>query len=465
MLSGLYPRDSGIIDNTWFDRARGTRQGAVSDADEGIVGIGVADDDLGVANDGPGVSPRQFLGTSLVGWLRDRDPRSQAVSISRKDRSAVLMAPEAEHVYWWHAPSGRFVTSTYYSEWLPEWVEAFNADDWLAEHLGGSWELLAPEAAYDISRPDDYPGERPPRSFGRVFPHPLPADRQALGARIRTTPYMDEATLDLGRVAISELGLGGDEVTDVLALSLSSTDSIGHAFGPFSREVQDQILQLDQILGSFLEFVEQAVGLERTLIVLTSDHGVVPVPEYSRELGEDAEGLRMADIYRGINERLGAEPDTRWFSSNSYGWIQVDRELASQRGVDADDLVRQARAYIETLDSVAAVFSRHELLEDRAPDSELEELVRRSFYAERSGDLYLVHQPLSQWQSGSASNHQSPYDYDRRVPLILRGPGIRPGSYASPAAVVDIAPTLARILGLTAPSGLEGRVLDEAIAR
>jgi predicted AlkP superfamily pyrophosphatase or phosphodiesterase len=460
MLSGLYPRDHGIVDNSWYDRTLERSQGSVSDPGQPLVG-------LPDPADGPGASPFQFRGTSLTGWLRDRFPDSIAVSVSRKDRSAILMAPEAEHVYWWHAPSGRFVTSAYYRDTLPGWVEELNAADWLGAFAGGSWELLAPESAYELSRPDDAEGERGPRGFGNVFPHPLPTDRRALASSIQTTPFMDEATLDLARAAITALDLGGDGATDVLAVGLSSTDAIGHAFGPHSREVQDQLLRVDRMLGEFFDLVDQTVGLDRTLIVLTSDHGVVPLPEYSRELGEDAERVVMAEISRGINQHVGERlgdnlGEESWFRSGAAGWIHVDRDRAAELGVDADAIIAAAREHLESRTDVAAVFSRQELLEDREPSSELELLVRRSFYADRVGDLYLVHQPLSQW-GGSAATHGSPYDYDRRVPLIFRGPGIRPGLYDEPAAVVDIAPTLAAILGLEAPAGLEGSVREEII--
>ncbi|MED5559436.1 MAG: alkaline phosphatase family protein, partial [Acidobacteriota bacterium] len=437
MLSGLYPRDNGMVDNTWFDRTLGRRERAAIDPEKQLVGVSAT-------NNSPGVSPRQFLGTSLVGWLKDLDPLSQAVSISRKDRAAVLMAPEAEHVYWWHAASGRFISSTYYRDELPDWVNVFNGNDWLSGYLGGSWEQLEAEPAYILSRPDAYEGERGPRGFGTVFPHPFPTSRPALGRTIELTPFMDKATLDLGRAAITALNLGQDGVTDVLALGLSSTDSVGHYFGPYSRELQDQILRLDRMLGDFLEFVDRTAGLHRTLVILTADHGVAPLPEYSRELGDAAERLRLGEIYRGISEYLGDEfGGENWFTSSSHGWIQVDRAKATKLGVDANYIVHKAREYIETLDTVVAVFSHDDLLEDRKPQSQIEELLRRSFYAERLGDLYLLHSPLSLWQTGLATNHQSPYDYDRRVPLILSGPGIRPGVYAEPVAIVDIAPTLA----------------------
>jgi arylsulfatase A-like enzyme len=220
------------------------------------------------------------------------------------------------------------------------------------------------------------------------------------------------------------------------------------------------------MLGDFLEFVDQTAGLHRTLVILTADHGVAPLPEYSRELGDAAERLRLGEIYRGISEYLGDEfGDENWFTSSSHGWIQVDRAKATELGVDANSIVNKAREYIETLDTVVAVFSRNDLLEDREPQSRIEELLRRSFYPNRLGDLYLVHPPLSLWQTGLATNHQSPYDYDRSVPLILRGPGIRPGVYEEPVAIVDIAPTLAHMLGLTAPNALEGIILEYAIAR
>ena len=459
MLSGLYPRDNGMVDNTWFDRTLERRERAAIDPEKQLVGVSAT-------NNSPGVSPRQFLGTSLVGWLKDLDPLSQAVSISRKDRAAVLMAPEAEHVYWWHAASGRFISSTYYQDELPDWVNVFNGNDWLSGYLGGSWEQLEAEPAYILSRPDAYEGERGPRGFGTVFPHPFPTSRPALGRTIELTPFMDKATLDLGRAAITALNLGQDGVTDVLALGLSSTDSVGHYFGPYSRELQDQILRLDRMLGDFLEFVDRTAGLHRTLVILTADHGVAPLPEYSRELGDAAERLRLGEIYRGISEYLGDEfGGENWFTSSSHGWIQVDRAKATKLGVDANYIVHKAREYIETLDTVVAVFSHDDLLEDRKPQSQIEELLRRSFYAERLGDLYLLHSPLSLWQTGLATNHQSPYDYDRRVPLILRGPGIRPGVYAEPVAIVDIAPTLAHMLGLTAPNALEGIILEHVIVR
>ncbi|MGD8328954.1 MAG: alkaline phosphatase family protein [Acidobacteriota bacterium] len=452
ILSGLYPRDHGIIDNTWYDHELGRRERASSDPAYRFIGLDEPDD-------GPGGAPTQFLGSSLVGWLKQHDPRSQAVSISRKDRTAVLLAPEAEHVYWWHA-TGRFISSTYYREQLPAWVRQFNDADWLSAYAGGSWELSRPQEAYAGARPDDYEGERGPRGFGNVFPHPLPEDRRALASRIQSTPFMDQATLELGRLAVTTLDLGGDEVPDVLALGLSSTDAIGHNFGPYSREIADQMLRLDGLLGDFFDFIDETVGLDRTLIVLTSDHGVVRLPEYSRELGEDAERLRMGEVTAGIDALIA--PDfggEDWFASYSYGWLQLDREQAIKAGADPQELIVAARDYVASLPYVAAVFTRDELMSDAWLDSPYVQSARHSFYADRSGDLYVVHQPLDLWEVGSAANHQSPHDYDQHVPLILMHPAVAAGARGEPVMLVDLAPTLATLLGVDAPGDLAGTVL------
>jgi len=452
ILSGLYPRDNGIIDNTWYDHTLNRPERASSDPAYRFIGLEEPDD-------GPGGAPTQFIGSSLIGWLKQRDPRSQAVSISRKDRTAVLLAPEAEHVYWWHA-TGRFISSTYYREQLPDWVRQFNDADWLSAYAGGAWELSQPEDAYAGSRPDDYEGERGPRGFGNVFPHALPEDRRALAGRIQSTPFMDQATLDLGRAAVTALDLGGDEVTDVLALGLSSTDAIGHNFGPYSREIADQMLRLDGMLGEFLDFIDETVGLDRTLVVLTADHGVVQLPEYSRELGEDAERLRMGEVTAGIDALIS--PDfggEDWFHSYSYGWLQLDRERAADAGAEPRALVAAARDYVASLPYVAAVFSRDELMSDAWLDSPYADSARRSFYADRSGDLYVVHRPLDLWEVGSAANHQSPHDYDQHVPLILMHPAVAAGTRSEPVMLIDLAPTLAALLGVDAPDSLEGTLL------
>jgi predicted AlkP superfamily pyrophosphatase or phosphodiesterase len=460
MLSGLYPSHHGVIDNDWWDRDLQRAERAAHDPDYSVVGL-----DPGSDVQEPSGSPRQFRGSSLVGWLRQQDERSQAVSISRKDRSAVLMAPEAEHVYWFHW-SGRFVTSDYYRDELPDWVHGFNDTDWLSDFAGSTWTLLQAEALYAGSRPDDYLGEARLREFGGEFPHKLPTDRRELGNLITTTPFMDWATLEIGREAITALALGADDAPDILALGLSATDAVGHAFGPFSREMQDHLLRLDLELAGFFEFVDQTVGLDRVVIALTSDHGVAPLPEFSRSQGEEAERLNVGAVLNGLDQHISSIFGAgRWFSGYSYGWLQLNRELCEQLGADPEAVLSAAETYLKALPQVAATFSRADLDVDHPPQTDLEARVHRSYYPSRAGDIYIIHPPFSIWQTGAAANHQSPYFYDSHVPLILVGAGVEPGRYGGRVEIVDLAPTLAELLQVPAPAGLDGRVLRQGLAR
>jgi len=460
MLSGLYPSHHGVIDNDWYDRDLQRPERAALDPESTVVGLDPPSD-----TSGPSGSPRQFRGSSLVGWLRDQDDRSQAVSISRKDRSAVLMAPEAEHVYWFHW-SGRFVTSDYYRDSLPVWVQRFNAADWMADFAGATWELSQAEALYAASRPDDYLGETRIRGFGNAFPHQLPSDRRELGNMITTTPFMDWATLEIGREAITALELGADDVTDVLALGLSATDAVGHAFGPFSREMQDHLLRLDIELANFFEFVDQIVGLDRVLIALTSDHGVAPLPEYSRAEGEDAGRLDVGAVMNALDLHLSEIfGEGRWFSGYSYGWLHLNRSLCEKYSVDAAAVLTAAETFLQAQPQVAATFSRADLDDDHPPQTDLEARVHRSYVPSRAGDIYLIHPPFSIWEAGAAANHQSPYFYDSHVPLILWGPGVAPGRYGGRVEIVDLAATLALMLSLQPPNPLDGRPLLEGLSR
>lgn len=460
MLSGLYPRRHGIIDNDWWDRDLQRAERAALDPDYEIVGL----DPLSDAS-GPSGSPRQFRGSSLVGWMHDADARSQAVSISRKDRAAVLMAPEAEHVYWFHW-SGRFVTSSYYRDALPAWVQRFNATDWLSDFAGVAWTLLQAEALYEASRPDEYLGEARLRGFGDQFPHQLPSNRRELGNLITTTPFMDEATLEIGREAVVELQLGADDAPDVLALGLSATDAVGHAFGPFSREMQDHLLRLDLALAGFFEFLDETVGMDRVLIALTSDHGVAPLPEYSAAEGRDAKRLNVGTVLNGLDEHISSIfGDGRWFSGYSYGWLQLNRELCAQLGVEPQAVLTAAETYLQSLPQIAATYSRADLDVDHPPQTLLESRVHRSYFPSRAGDIYIIHPPFSIWQTGAATNHQSPYFYDSHVPLIIRGPGVEAEHFDGRVEIVDLAPTLAALLDIAPPEDLDGRVLREGMSR
>src|SRR6266566_189699 len=261
ILSGLWPAHTGIISNTE----------GVQDSLAPLLGT-----------TGPGASPRRFRGTTLFDWLKASDPTARALSVSRKDRGAILPIGHAkEQVYWYQ--SGLFTTSKYYSDTLPAWVQSFNARHLPFKAANTTWTLLLPDSAY--KEEDNEPWEN--GGAGVVFPHRLPPDSVQAAAAVAGVPAMDSLTLLFALEGFEALHLGR-KGTDLLAVSLSTTDAVGHAFGPDSREIHDQVLRLDHYLAWFLKRLTDRVGRDNIVIVLTSDHGVTSYPERTRAKGGNA---------------------------------------------------------------------------------------------------------------------------------------------------------------------------------
>src|SRR3954470_1347280 len=251
-MAGRFPRSTGIVTNT---------QG-VPDAQSPLVGGG-----------GVGASPFRFRGTVLIDWLRAKDRRSHALSVSRKDRGAILPLGRAKENVFWYA-NGRFTTSNYYADKLPTWVQQFNARNIQSGYAGKAWTLLLPDSAYP--EPDSVPYENFGRNF--VFPHPFPGDAEQTARLFTEFPPMDSLTAQFALNGLTALNLGKGPQTDILAVSFSTTDAVGHRYGPDSRELHDQILRLDRYLGIFLDSLFKLRDSTRPAIALTADHGVPPYP-------------------------------------------------------------------------------------------------------------------------------------------------------------------------------------------
>jgi len=276
---------------------------------------------------------------------------------------------------------------------------------------------------------------------------------------------MDEYTLQLAEAALNSTKLGRDGVPDVLAISLSTTDTIGHLFGPDSKEIQDQILRLDRMLGDFFKFLDEQVGLKHTLIVLTADHGVVPLPEYAAKQGKTAKRFQLESDVQAYRERLKTRlGEGRWILDYQSGVLYFDHDALQQKGVALAELNQDAARYFSKLEPVARVFTREQLMNQSAPTDVIERRMRHSFNADRSGDVFLVFKPYYLESSSSfGTSHGSPYDYDSHVPLIFLGAAVKAGRYAEEAATVDIAPTLAEILGVKPLNPIDGRARKEIL--
>jgi predicted AlkP superfamily pyrophosphatase or phosphodiesterase len=442
-LSGRFPVHTGIASNS--------------------AGVNTREFPL-VGGDGPGAAPFRFIGTTLADWMIRADARSKVLSVSRKDRGAILPVGRGKHpVFWYSSQSGNFVTSRWYADSLPSWVSAFNAEDRvLTRYAGREWNLLLPESSYPEA--DSVPAESGGEGF--LFPHELSSDPFVAKSAIGGYPWMDEFTLDFALRGVRELGLGAGPQTDLLAVSVSTTDAIGHRFGPDSRELHDQILRLDRALGAFIDSVVALRGAENVVIALSSDHGVAPVPEIRSTWGDNQGAMRLPrDAFQRAFANIAHIVDNANipFDAFTFDWptFEVDRSKA----VGKERQLRTiARAFADQAKRVPGVM-RADVIDDlNLVDTTRDATARRWLHMfERGGPVLvaLTMDPFSYPGTGIAS-HGSPHDYDARVPIMFWGTPFRAQRDSSVARVVDIAPTLAQMLGVPPTERLDGIVLDRA---
>jgi predicted AlkP superfamily pyrophosphatase or phosphodiesterase len=444
-MSGRFPRSTGITSNS----------------------TGVVDRNYRLLVGQPnevGASPERFQGTTLFDWLAAKDPAARALSVSMKDRSAILMIGRAKQNVYWYSTSGSFTTSSYYRDTLPTWVNAFNARRIAAGYAGAEWRLLRDSTRY--REPDAVPFE----NFGRdnTFPHRFPPDSAQSASYVRVTPTMDSITALFALEGLRQTGIGRGPHTDILAVSFSATDVIGHGYGPDSREAHDNELRLDRTIGWFLDSLYRMRDSASVIIALSADHGIQPIPEVARQRGEatGAQGLRVRIVDKVVQARAGlrtANVDTMALSYDGET-LTLDRAALLGTPLKADSILD---AFARDVRQVPGVLRVDRLKDIRKADFALDPIARRwshQFPESSPVDLVITLTKYSLWVTFPAT-HGSPHDLDAHVPVILYGPGVKPGRYSSFTRVVDIAPTLAQILGVKPLEKLDGVVRIEALAR
>lgn len=440
LLSGRFPRSTGIMAN-WA---------GVEDESAPLLGER--------GGEMMGASPQRFHGTTLVDWLRAKDPRSRALSVSMKDRGAILPIGRSRSEVYWYA-DGRFTTSRYYRDTLPGWVNAFNARRLPQNLAGRSWTLLLPASSYP--EPDSVSIERSGSNF--LFPHQIPSDTAQATSEVRVTPWMDEITLDLALAGVNALSLGKGPGTDVLAVSLSATDLIGHAYGPDSREMHDNVLRLDRNLGAFLDSLFRIRDSSRIAIVLTADHGVGSVPELApKSVLPRPVRVNLPALVSGLNGIAAlANIDTMLIELDQH-IVLVDPTLAAKRRAGLDSVLDIFAIQVRQLPGVARVDRFRDLVHG---DTINDPITRRWVHQLPAGvnaEMVITLTPYSIF-SGIFATHGSPYDYDSWVPLIFWGPWFNPGRYPERVRTVDLAPTLAAVAGVKPGEKIDGVPLRRAI--
>jgi hypothetical protein len=389
--------------------------------------------------------------------------KAKIFAVSVKDRGAISLAGHAGKAFWFSKSSGEFVTSRYYYEQNPDWLDAWNRQGRPRRYGGKAWELSKPAASYRAAMADDRDWETNFPGYGAVFPH-------AYGDAESKYFTGDDLTRELAEVVLVNEQLGQDEIADFLSVSFSSTDYVGHLFGPASLEAEDNLFRLDRTLAGLLAFVDDKVGLEHTLIVLSADHGGPEVPGYLTSLGlradyVDPDSWDRAPGIAALKAKfgLGQELITKYF----HPYVYLNLELLAERGLEPAEVASAVAAEVEKLDGVSAAVSSYDLAAGRVPDTPQVRAILNNYHPKRSGDIFVVFEPhrfINNMDGLSvASTHGSPWSYDTFVPIFFAGPGIRPQVVHRPVAPTAIASTLAAYLGIKAPSGAHGDVLEEVL--
>lgn len=411
-----------------------------------------------------GASPFRFVGTTLTDWMRAADPATRFLSVSRKDRGAILPIGRSKgDVYWWSGNAGIFTTSTYYADTLPPWVQRFNARRGYADYAGKAWNLLLAPRKY--VEPDTVWQESEGVDF--VFPHQFPAEPAGVAKGFANYPMMDSLTLAFALQGLQEKQLGADSKrTDLLAVSLSTTDAIGHKYGPDSREIHDQIVRLDRYLGAFLDSLFTLRDQKRIVIALTGDHGVTPYPEVhsGRYPNQNAKRVNLIEPVTALRASLVAAgvPARAWAFDEGVFFVRSASAFDSAK-VNADSV---ARAFAVALRKVPGVM-RADMYADLANANRAKDKIARRwlhmFDAGGAAKMAVTLTPYSYWESTNYATHGMPHDPDAAVPVLFWGAGVRSGAYADEVRTVDMAPTLAAILGIKPTEALDGVILAKAV--
>jgi predicted AlkP superfamily pyrophosphatase or phosphodiesterase len=466
--TGALPATHGMIANAWWDREQQKMVTCTADPkakNAGYAGASVEGGDSAWHMGVPSFAEELKFQTGGA---------TRVVTFSLKARAAITMAGhKADAVTWFDGGTGAWTTSNVYGT-LP-FIDDYAKAHPVKADYGKTWTLSLPESAYWYD--EKATGAVPPEGWGLTFPHPLRGKAagsepdEAFYEEWATSPFADTYLMQLAETAVDALGLGKGGGTDFLGVSYSTVDYVGHAYGPRSREIQDILVRLDKDLGELFAHLDKKVGRGNYVVALSADHGVVPVPEDMQKTGADAGVLSLVELHERMEKSLepfnyGKPAIARISGSDVYFSPGVYERLKGDAAA-MKAVVEAAMAQ----PGVAEIYRAEELADRPATQSPLRRAMAASYFAGRSGDLFIV--PKAYWLMDSTpagkprdygTGHGTPWNYDQHVPLLLMGYGIQPGEYRAAATPADIAPTLASLCGVTL-AARDGRVLAEALAK
>ncbi len=457
VYAGTTPAVHGIVANSWYSRELSRTVYCAEDTLARSVG---SDTDAGRR------SPRNLLTTNIADALKlSTNSKSKVVGVAVKDRGAIMPAGHmADGAYWFDSRQGKFISSTYYMEALPDWVNAFNTKSLPQQYMDSTWNMLMPLATYE--GPDDSPFEKVFKGKrAAVFPYNL----RELGpdngnySLLTYTPFANTIVTELAMAAIAGEHMGQDEVPDLLAVSYSSTDILGHSFGPRSAEIQDMYLRLDQDIAYLLNYLDSTVGEGQYVMFLTADHAAAEVPNY----------LVTNKVPAGYFSQKDLRRKAEAFLQNTYGedglveyvtnqQVYLNHKIVRDKKLDLDVVQQSVASYLRDVDGVVAVYTSGELRQQDYCEGN-PWLLKKGYNYKRSGDVFVVLEPG--WLDGGkvGTTHGTGYNYDTHVPLLWYGGHIKPGSSVRRQNITDVAPTLSFMLDIILPNGANGEPIQEVL--
>ncbi len=470
LFTGADPSRHGLVGNNWIDSSTGELVYNTEDARYHIIGKEPKPHES--------VSPKNILSTTIGDELVISNAgQSRVFSVSVKDRGAIIPGGHAGKAFWYSKSTGKFVTSTYYYDEYPQWVQDWNEAGTADQYRGKTWDLLQDPSTYFAKDLDDRPYEADFQPLGRTFPHQY-GDNKYLYLILSLSPAGDELTLDFAKTLIENENVGQGENVDFLAVSFSSTDYIGHLFGPSSLESEDNILRLDRILADLFSYVDKTVGLENTLIVLSADHGAPEAPEYMTAIGKESGRFdftyfrEQGPLNKVLMERYGRDD---LIATHSHPYLYLNMAAIAEAKLDIEEVESFIADEVVKIPGIAYAQTRSDLLEGRISNAPLQVQVRRNFHPERSGNIHMIQEHYWFLHStdeaqkmgleGIAAIHGSPWAYDTYVPIFFAGNGIKAQTITRRVSPTDIAPTIAKFLNIKFPSGSIGNPLEEVMLK
>ncbi|MCK6263513.1 alkaline phosphatase family protein [Vibrio sp. ZSDE26] len=478
LATGAPPSVHGMVGNVWFDRQLDRIVYNVEDANYSMLSSGAGVDKATEIDptqrtaQGDGRSPEPILSTTFADELTVASSgQSKVFSVSIKDRGAISLGGHTGKAFWFSKAQSEFVTSNYYYDAYPLWVDRWNEKAIPEQYSGGRWELSLPKEDYTLveTEPEnkiDLAG------FKRTFPHPYgPSSFQYFSTMLTLSPAGDEITENFASTLVKQEKLGSGRFTDYLAVSFSSNDYVIHMYGPDSLETEDNLVRLDRTIAKLLKTVDDQIGLENTLIVLSSDHGVPEVSPTANGLGFNQaqyfkqDTLINESVLAALKSNFGLGKEAIRIYSHPY--VYLNQEVIANKKLNLADVQRVVADELMKVQGVHNAVTSNDIARNNVPNTPLMDMIKNNYHPARSGDVYVVFAPrtyINDFDGISvASTHGSPWRYDTHVPIIFAGMNIKQKRVSRLVTPYDVAPTLSNKLGITHPSGATGDVLKEVI--